>query len=261
MNKNLKVTGRNFTPAELENIAKNANFSSFNGEAVDYDGDAAYEGEALYDGSNDDMLDFGGANSPVRSFLQKQANSGRIFTMNIQNSGTLGTDKVIVLNPAYTSEGRAVGAVVVTDGAVQYGALPGDGVITSSGTPKLIQNFLDFVKYNPTQIVGFKVKAQNSSDQLEQAVIIRELSPFKDLESRTIYLSVYQDEDTFRDKVVTVPETLDFSTQSEVTLNLLKDEKVSITLFVGAILNTAVSLRTKYNKAEKTKVKIARKRK
>lgn len=249
------------SPEALEAIARNANFSSFGGDegydGDEFEGESAYdgdefEGESAYDGFGDDMVDFGGKSG---NFLQQQAQSGRIFTMYIENSGTAAVDKVIILNPAYTAQDRVAGAVVITDGVIQYGVNPGEGLITGSGDPKLIQNFLDFIKNNPTQVVGFKVKARTFSDQIEQAMLIRELSPFKTLESRTINLSSYQDEDTFQNKVVTVPERINVTNQTEVSMKLLAGEKIAITFYIGGIVNTSVSLAKKHSKALKSAAK------
>ena len=133
----------NLTPAELEAIAKNANFSSMNGDEDEYEGEDLYEGESyegedLYDGADDDMVDFGGAG---QSFLTKNQASGRIFTMTMENKGSASVDKVIVLNPGYSSEGRVAGAIVATDGNVIYDTSIAVGGITFGGSPKLIANF------------------------------------------------------------------------------------------------------------------------
>ena len=226
------------TAKQLEEMAMNGNFSQFEGQE-NFEGD-------YYDGRNDDFVEFGGA---IKSFLEKQKGNNRIFTMKIENQSVGLIVRNIILMPAYTPEGRAAGSIVVTDGTIVIGA--GEQIV-SSGTPKLIQNFLDFIKFNPTIILGFKVRAKVSATQLEEVVTVRELSPFKTLESYEISLSAYQDEDTFQDKVVSVPEEIIASNQTEVSIPLNANETITISWFAGAILNTAVACQRKWGKAKYT---------
>lgn len=216
------------TPEELE-FEASQNLSSF-------------EGSDNYDGYGDDHLDFGGTNVSFKD----RVSSDRIFTMNVENNHSADTD--VVLWPGYTSEGRAAGAVVVTDGLTEIAA--GKGII-GSGSPKKIANIQAFVEKNPSLVKGFKVRAKTSADQLEQQMLIRELSPFRDLESRTIPLSAYQDENTQQEKVVTVPEEVYITNQTEVSIKILTLEKVTFTWFFGAVLNDAVALQKKHRKANR----------
>ncbi len=238
------MSRNNLSPQDLEAIARKANFSSMNGEEVEFEGESGFEGEASYSGANDDMVDFSGASN----FLTQQAKSGRIFTMKIGNIGVNTVDKNIILNPAYTPEGRAAGSIVVTDGTTNY-AVGAD--IIASGQPKLIQNFLDFVKNNPSESLGFKIRATVSAQQLEQDVLVRELSPFKTLGDRTIPLATFQDENTYQLLVVTVPEKINLTNQTEVSIVLLAGETITITWFIGAIINNAVALANKQLRAGK----------
>ncbi len=241
-NKAMKRNSLNISARELEELARNGNFSQFEGEAV---GDGKY-----YDGRNDDFMEFGGS---IKSFLERQSGNGRIFVMDVTNTSPGGTDRNIILMPGYSSEGRPAGSVIITDG-VQTLA-PGE-TVTGLGKPKLIQNFLDFIQNHPTIVLGFKVRATNFPSQLDAVVNVRELSPFRTMESREIFMAAYQDEDTYQDKVVTVPEEIIACDQSEVSLLVLANEKVTITWFVGAILNDAVALKKKWGKAKYTKAAL-----
>lgn len=261
MNKNVKFIG-DLTPEALENIAKNANFSSVQGDEDDddnFEGEDAYEGEDGYTGANDDLVDFGGTNQMgAASFLSKHK-GGRKFTITMENTATLlplvnSLDKFIVLNPGYTSEGRKAGAIIMTDGSVIYD-VPNGGRIIFSGAPKTIANFLAFIDKNPTEILGFKVKARSFTDSIEQSVNVRELSPFKTLEDKDIFMSTFQDENTYQPLVVTVPERIAFNNQNEVGVTLLANEKLTVTFFIGGILNTSVSLEKKHIRAKKTLMK------
>lgn len=211
---------------QLEDLARN-NFSSYEG----------------YNGYGDDAVDFDGKE---KSFATK-IGAGRIFTITIV-SGATGT-KTIILNKAYVNTDNPASSIVLAEGAVS--------LITTTGSPKSFDNFAAFVALNPVLVNGFKVRAKVSATQLENQVTIRHITPFKDAESRIISLSAYQDENTFQDKVVTVPEEFVLSHQTLVYTQILEAETMTITLFCSAILNTALMLQKKRDKAKKAKAATA----
>lgn len=211
------------TPEELEQEA-NRNLSNFEGEGDNYDG------------SGDDHVDFGG----IRKSFASVIGADRIFTMNVENTGLV--DLPLILSSPYSFDEAPAGYVIPVDGTL--------GSITGSGSPKRIQNFRQFTYENPTLIKGFKIKAKNSSDQLEQQMVLQPLSPFKTLESRQIPLSAYQDENTFQDKTVTVPEEFVMSNQLLMWINILAGEKITMTFFAGAVYNTSVALVKKNERAK-----------
>jgi len=207
---------------QLEELARN-NFSNYEG----------------YTGYGDDAVDFDGKE---KSFATK-IGAGRIFTITIV-SGATGT-KTVILNAAYTTSENPASSIVLAEGAVS--------LITTTGSPKSFDNFAAFVARNPILVNGFKVRAKVSATQLENQITVKHITPFKDAESQIISLSAYQDENTFQDKVVTVPEEVILSHQTLVYTQILEGETMTITWFCSAILNTALMLQKKRDKAKKAK--------
>ena len=192
-----------------------------------------------YDGYGDDMVDFDGNN---KSFAAK-VGAGRIFTITIASAAD--ATKTVILNQGYSNSENPAGSIVLAEGTVTG--------ITTTGSPKSFNNLRDFTLYNPTLVNGFKIRARNSATQLENQVTIQELTPFKTPSSRVISLSAYQDENTYQDKVVTVPEQFILSNQTLVYTQVLAGETITVTLFCSAILNTALSLQKKSEKAARKK--------
>lgn len=209
---------------ELEALAR-SNYSNMNGDKN-------------YDGFGDDAVDFAGK---MNSFLSK-VGAKRIFTVKIVSATT---DKNVVLNNPYSSTETPSGAIVLAEGAVSS--------ITTTGTPKSFDNFAGFCNRNPTLVKGFKFKAKESDTQLDVQIIVVELTPFRTPESRQIVIGAYQDENTYQTKTVTVPEEIIFSHQTLVYFSLLAGETVTITLFCTAILNTALMLQKKSDRAKRNK--------
>lgn len=215
------------TKEEIEALARNK-FSNMNGGE-----------DENYDGYGDDSVDFDG---PKKSF-GSVIGASRIFTITIV-SGAVGT-KTVILNAAYSNSENPAGAIVLAQGVVS--------LITTTGNPKSFDNFAAFVNRNPTLVKGFKIRAKNSATQLEQSISVQEVTPFKTPASRVISLAAYQDENTFQDKVVTVPEEVIWSHQTLIYTDILESETMTITLFCSAILNTALMLQKKNDKAKRNK--------
>lgn len=212
------------TPEELENLARNK-YSNMDGEN---DG---------YDGFGDDAVDFDG----VKKSFATKTGASRIYTMTIVSAAT-GTKNVVINNPYHGSETPA-GAIVLAEGAVS--------LITTTGSPKSFDNFAAFVNRNPTLVKGFKFKAKNSDTQLDCQMIVQEVSPFRTLQNRIITIGAYQDEMTYQTKTVTVPEEIILSHQTLAYFGLNESETVTLTLFCSAILNTAIMLQKKNERAKR----------
>jgi hypothetical protein len=194
-----------------------------------------------YDGFDDDTVDFDG---PKKSFASK-VGAKRIFVVKIVSAAT-GTKNVII-NNAYSSTETPSGAIVLAEGAVS--------LITTTGSPKSFDNFAGFCARNPVLVKGFKFKAKNSDTQLDIQMMVVPVTPFKTPESRIINIGAYQDENTYQTKTVTVPEEIIFSHQTLVYFGIEESETVTITLFCSAILNTALMLEKKNERARRNKEK------
>lgn len=254
---------------DLERISEGS-LSNFSGEenlhTAGFLGSVGYENgydgepiEALENYEGNDLISFDGQNGLVHrgaTILDKFANevgNGTQFTMTIKNANA--TDEEIILCPGYKymPKGGAVIATVpalilypVANGVVYDGtfrSVAGNN-LTGIGNPKPIKEFLDYVAENPTRCLGFKI-ASTDSTQIETMMNIQHLSPFKNLEDRNIVLASYQDEDTYRDKIVTVHENFQFDNQTVFKGIVKANSTLTITFYLGAILNTAKTLDVK----------------
>ncbi len=220
-------------PFDLQDFANN-NFSSF-------------EGDSYYTGEEDDFLDFGG---PNRSFATESVEK-RVFVVNINNQLT--TNETVILLPGYTWYPGASGNNWLVDGSIKT---VGDKTLTANGSPKTIKELLSFIMHNPTNLNAIRISSSEAA-QVQQQMVYRELSPFKDLQSKIIDLGTYTDENTYRDKIVTVPTPgLIACAEVELSIPILANSTCSITFFFGGVLSAATAMKRKREKAASTFAKV-----
>jgi hypothetical protein len=256
----LMRTPKGLTVEQLENYA-NGQLSSFAGENEnfedyeefegydEFEGFDDYEDYEDYVGYNDDFVDFGGFNT---SFANA-GDSGRLFVMTITNTDVAAAHSCYIApGLLYTPGGNING--VVKDGA--FNDVNGAAGLTGAGSPKSIDTFFAFLQHNPIHIMGFKVEGSIAA-QVAQIVVVTEQSPFKDLQSKPINLGSYQNENTFRDKIVTVPtKNLILSNQVQMLIPIPAGCTTTITLLVGGILNTSYALQQKGHRAASTIARV-----
>lgn len=195
-----------------------------------------------------DMFDFGGISKTFADSIK----SARQFKVTITN--LLATDEEIYLTPGplYHAQATIADGVLRTETnpLAAYASVAGTALaFTSQGSPNTIENFLQFIYNNPTRLLGMKITS-TLADQMEEALIIDRISPFKsNLESTPKFLASYQDENTFRDKVVTIPLMEQLDNQTVIRLNIKADSTINITFYCGAIMNQAVVLDKQARKA------------
>ncbi len=254
---------------DLEYYAKK-NFSSMDG---DEDPDNYDNEEEFYSGYDDDFLDFGGK---AQSFADSME-SGRKFIITITNSTGNSSTRTMYLTPglswapgqiaAVTSVTTATGSPLVytttntnvyASGPMRDGAFldkDGNAGLSGSGSPKTLALFLAYIYYHPTQISGMKIQATEAS-QIDQQFIIRPQDPFKTAEESYITPGAYQNQDTYRDKIIMVPTTgLVLSKDVQIEYPVLgntSSNTVSITLFVGASFSTHTAMTKKVATAART---------
>jgi hypothetical protein len=238
--------------ADLEAFAKDE-LSSFDGE--EYDGydevesfEEDFEGD-YYTGENDDFVDFGGFN---KSFANA-GDSGRIFVVTIANTGT--DSRTIYLAPGYTWIPGSTANGHLCDGATKDTAGSNTG-LSCSGSPKTITDFYAFINTCPVHIGGIKIEGSVAA-QVSQQLKITNLSPFKTLEEKIINLGSYQNENTFRDKIVTVPTPeLILSNQVQISLVIPASCTTTVTFLAGGILNPSYALQQKVARASGTIARV-----
>ncbi|MBW6482827.1 MAG: hypothetical protein K0B10_07180 [Vicingaceae bacterium] len=201
---------------------------------------SSFEGDDVYTGDGDHFLNFGG---PGISF-KNEGNASRSFVMNITNNDKI--SHTATLTPGYDWVPGQTDPIkkYAADGAM---LLDGASVLLSgSGSPKTIREFLSFLSKNPSNLAGIRVSSNNNTSQIEQTIIVRELSPFKDLESRTIILGNYTHENNQREKMVTVPTPgVILGPETELILPIMPQSVCTITFFIGGVLSTSGALKHK----------------
>lgn len=225
---------------------------------------SSYEGQDLllnsdYSGYGDPFVQFDG---PGKSFMNEK-NEGNNFPMKFTNTDANAVDRTIAICPGYfttasnikDSQGNAVDAIA-TDGTI-VGSLGALNRLVGSATKKTIQEFLDFIKYNPTRIVGLKMTVDDEI-QFSENIYFKQNSPLRNLEDRTIVPDDWktsQDNDAKRAEIPLAGQNVQFDNQTTIVTKILAARTVTYNWFLGAILNTAAALS---NKAIVAKNNIAR---
>ena len=204
---------------------------------------SGYDGSDLigYDGQGDDFLDFEGAGS-----FRNEIAQNRTFMLSVTNTSTTASATVF-LNKGYSQWGSAG-----IKGLIQDGTFQSDDSVpvtcTATGLTGEINELRAFAFFNPLRVLGFKM--QTTEQQIDASVFkMKQLSPFRDAEERFAYASWYVDENTYRERIVTVPFGFDLNNQNRVRFVILPSTTIIFTLLVGGILNTSGALDRKANKA------------
>ena len=226
---------------ELENIA-GKELSHFNGPAFsNYDGVSDEWDDFSGISAASDLVDFDG-DQPENGamFAQEKASlqggKKRIFQFTVTNA--TGVDKDF-----YLADGLDVGAVgTILANNPALVPIGGVGVIGVAGKLKDLKFLRNFFRSNPTRVLGIKI-ASDVSLQIETNISIETQSPFHNaLKSRQIVLADYQNEHTFRDKVVTVPEQFQLDDKTQVRMTVVANSSMTVTLYMGAVLNPSKAL-------------------
>jgi hypothetical protein len=233
------MSKRNMQLAHLEALA-GRDLSNYSGDIQSYAGEAG-EWDDFSGGPSLALVDFDG-NTPEETskiFVQEAAlgiGRKRIFQLKVVNAGAADRD-------FYINEGldiAAVGTILADNGALV--PIGGVGTINVSGVLKNWKFFRNYFRQNPTRVLGFKV-ASSDTLQMETNVSIEIDSPFHaQMKSRQIVLSDYQNEHTFRDKLVTVPEQFQLDEKTRVRMTVVAGSTMTITFYCGAVFNPSKAL-------------------
>lgn len=191
-----------------------------------------------YTGKGDAFLDFKGNAADFGS----EINLDKVFAFTITNASA--NAQIVLLNPSYYP---SVLARVIKTGAIAYAGGATD--LTAAGSPNSIEEFLSFIKANPTVIVKTQIKSNNAS-QLDRALVFSKKSPFKLPDSDRINLASFLSEFASNDKLATVKREYQLDDQTELSLEIPPavggvPTTTTITFYCGASLNTANALANK----------------
>jgi hypothetical protein len=203
-----------------------------------------------YSGMGDMFVDFG---SNARSFADfaggNVATAGERFSIQITNNATSAVDKVIAIVPAFftsaaeiqTHTGRTCD-VILADGTIDT-TTNKEVVVTSD--PKSVKSFLQYIKYNPTIIIGAKMRVDNQ-EQFDESFYVTRVKPTGNLQDRTIPPSVFKNSTQNNELLAEIPfNGIQFDNQTIVLLKIRDGRSLNIDFFLGASLNTAAALSRK----------------
>ena len=205
-----------------------------------------YEGEKIsYIGKGDLSLSFTGNGS---SFMNEDYGS-KSYSITVSNIGAQAVDRVLALYPGIYSDlsdmtdtaGNAA-AAIVSDGEIISEA---DKKVSCTGKPKKIAHFQKFVNNNPTRFTGLKMQV-NNTDQFDEAITIKKISPFQSMGDDTIEPGNYKTSNQTDDKRVEIPlEDFQLDDQTLLVFTLKAGRTVTFTFVSGAIKNQAAELHQK----------------
>ena len=205
-----------------------------------------------YLGDGDDFLYFGGSTiDSSRSFAQSLPSGEglRQFGITLRNANTTDSRTALLFGGYFADINLAPG-LIATGAFNDKAGLP--GLSGSAQLPgKRIEEFLEFLKYVPSQLVMMKIRSSNI-EQIGNPIQVKTLSPYQELPTEYIQPENAQDQYSNNDKVVTfmVEKQLDYSRLFEYVVE--PDTTVSIIFYMGASLDTAVALERKRAKAAVT---------
>ena len=202
------------------------------------------DGSLQYIGLNDDMLNFGDA----ESFID-EADANKEFTIKLVN-GTATTQK-IQFNEIIS--GTLTGHNLLTEGNVVTVGSGNDAVhLTCEGDPRSFDILKALIKQTPMRVREIRFNVSEAS-QLDEAIKYHRETPFMTGSTEQKVPSNYQDQNTQNTKTTVVPfkncilgydSTLSYAIRSGVT--------VTMVIRFGASVDASHALRAKHSAAVAT---------
>lgn len=220
MSKEIKVGDIKLTEAQIQSALK-----------------ARAEGNPLYYGKGDTLLDFGAASS----FLDENE-TGKRFSMRIVNAGD--TDQKVQFNEIIAD---LENAEIIAEGAL------GDTDVTVTGTPRSVDILRNYVKQNPLRLRSIKLNVSDVA-QLDEPIVFHTESPFGTMAEVQRIPSEYQDQNTNNPKMSEVSDIKDWclSDKSTILYNIQAGKSVTLTFVFGASFDAAGALAKKAESAANT---------
>lgn len=200
-----------------------------------------------YVGLNDDMVNFGSA----ESFID-ESDAAKEFTMRITN-GTAATQKIqlneIIENVAGYNLLQEGNVVTVGEGASATH-------VTAEGDPRSIDTLLAYIKKCPMRVRAIKFNV-SSEQQLDEPLKYQCETPFMTGTTVQKVPSTFQDQNTNNTKTVEV-ELKDWilSHSSTILYSIRAGVSVNLTFFFGAALDSSEALKKKHRRAISTAAKF-----
>ena len=239
---------------------------------------SGYEGDGRrsdYIGQGDHFMDFNGGKNFIDVLRQKRQFKFKI--VHTASSGSPAT-KVVALHTGYyntaypnitqagdktitigspgikytditniNTAGHAVDAVNTDGNILTYDT---NGTLVSTCLSGLsIQDFLNFCKLSPAHVPHITLEADDKA-AYNEVLYIREIQPFRKYKETPLYLSDYFDTTQFQTGKIEIPTPeLQLDGQTVLALAIAPGRTVTVTYWLGAVLNPSAALQNKKSAA------------
>ena len=230
--------------------AKAEEFSNF--EDVEFIEDDDFEnfedfmngGNDDYIGANDEFLDYGGVGATFAAHNQGFRTASIQITATASNTVSklqlFGDLLAGAANPNYP---------MIKEGTIAE--VSGTPTITGQGSPKSMNQLLAWLQYQPTILQGMQIATAETT--ILSSIIERyETSPFRDMATDPINLSVFRNEYQYQSTLLTIPkinQVIGNQNYWYITIPTGKAFTMTINLYFGVSLNTSTALQNKMLRA------------
>lgn len=243
-NKNNDGSVRQLLDARAEEFS---NFEDYDLEEID--GFENFEDYDDYIGADDEFLDYGG------NGISFAAHNQGFRTASILVSVSSGNSQVTKLQ---LFGDLLVGAVDPNKPMIKEGKVASETIggvdtttITASGSPKSINQLLAWLQQQPTILQGMQI-ATSETTILSSIIERYETSPFRDMSTDPINLSVYRNEYQYQTGLLTIPnvnQVIGNQNYWYITIPTGKTFTMTINLYFGVSMNISTALQNKLQRA------------
>jgi len=179
-----------------------------------------------------------GSGNPINDEKATQA----IFQIKLNNIGA--DDKIIALHAGslLTVDEIATLIGVTVDAIAKTGVVIVSNVTCTTKANTSLEHFQRYLNLNPTRIIRIKVES-NEEDQLSESLVLAKYSPVMKLGSQEVIPSNAKRQSDLQTKLVLLDlPNHQLDDQTVFYTNLLAGRTLTLTLFLGAAINTASNL-------------------
>jgi|GEM_PF-3382373 len=206
---------------------------------------ATYDGNPpmIYTGQDDDLLHFEGT---VQNFAGER-NANKQFKFTVANAATV--TRTAVIWPGYLKGNSTLAPGQLADGAFNDTA-GNSGLTGTSNSLKTIAELFAFLERVPTRMWAISIRTTVEA-QMSNNFTVKAKSPFDDDVTTQIRPADNQDQTNFQLKILQffTPENFQLDYETLITYPFVASSSTTLTLYFGASLNIARSLKVKAQKA------------
>lgn len=179
-------------------------------------------------------------------FASEKQNSEK-YSVKLSNTGSAAVDQVIVLCPAHYTDAALLAARIGVSSCliIKDGNLNADlnAIVTCSGSPTPVEEFLANIRYNPTRITSLQIQV-NNADQFDEDINVAKLQTYKQAVTLApITLSDKQEASNSNDKLIKFDVNhFQWDGKTIVWMTLKADRTATITVTPGGVFDSSAYL-------------------